>query len=435
MQFLRDLRNITREGTFANNLLWVASARSLAVVFSVLLTPVLSRIYAPEAYGVFAVFNAIVTMALRFCTLRLPNAFVLPKSDKIFQSLLVISVTSTVIIACITQVVLELGIPQLDERLEISRLGLMLHLIGPAILLGGLLEIVSGWIVREEKFKSASTHNVAALVSSKILTIFLGFIPAVRLFGILLGDLSLRAIQLALNFQLLPFRSLKKVTLLSTAKVKYSLRRYRDFPMVLLPNGFISQLINYLPIFFLAPVYGIDSIGQLTFSIVLLDLPQRLVGDKAINEVFSKKLVNNRDQQMGANTWNSTVRLYKYLVLLGFPVYAVLFFGGPMIYEIAFGEQWQLAGEIASIFSAWYFLRLINSPTNAILKISEKLNVLLKYNITILILTAVLFKVCIELSFDFKQCLISYTLLNLLGTLTLLIIVYRTVLRKYKDAD
>ncbi|MGC6531928.1 MAG: oligosaccharide flippase family protein [Flavobacteriales bacterium] len=82
---LKNLRQIVRTpGSFAQNVafMFTASAGGMAIQF--LFMPLLSRIYDPEAYGQFGVFNAVLVVLGTAATLGYNQAFVLPKSETAF---------------------------------------------------------------------------------------------------------------------------------------------------------------------------------------------------------------------------------------------------------------------------------------------------------------------------------------------------------------
>jgi len=53
--------------------------------------------------------------------------------------------------------------------------------------------------------------------------------------------------------------------------------------------------------------------------------------------------------------------------LVSAPIFIVIYFFAVDIFKFAFGENWELAGQAASIMAPWLFLNFLSSPMGNVL--------------------------------------------------------------------
>ena len=69
------------EGSFLNNVLTLLAGTILAQIITVSVSPILTRLYTPEDFGVFALYTSIASILVIFGTCRYELAIVLPEED------------------------------------------------------------------------------------------------------------------------------------------------------------------------------------------------------------------------------------------------------------------------------------------------------------------------------------------------------------------
>lgn len=76
---------------FIKNVLIMATGTFGAQVVKMLTSPLITRIYGPDAFGVMGVFVSIIQILIPIAALTYPTAIVLPKSDLIAKELIRLS--------------------------------------------------------------------------------------------------------------------------------------------------------------------------------------------------------------------------------------------------------------------------------------------------------------------------------------------------------
>lgn len=373
IRYIRSLKEgLFTKNSFLQNSAWLFSASALSTFIQFLFFPILSRIYDPDAYGVFGLFNAIVANIAIIAGLNLNRAFVLPKKEKTFRALLHLSTRSVVIISALTLLITLLLKDQILSLFNAKSLGAWIYLTGPAVFLVAMDRMIIEWAVRKKAFKKFAVFNVQTALGSKIFNVFYGLKISASPSGLILTHM--------LNFTLRLLIYLKWVIGVDRKYLiqgsdregrKAAIKEYRNFPMYLLPGNFLNSFSNQLAIFLL-PLFGMNmvAVGIYTFSLIALDLPVKLLSS-AFGPVFLQKAaeVNHNDpRELGRITW----RLFLNLSMVAFLPIIILFIAGEPLYTFVFGDEWMDAGIIAEVLALSYFFRISSSPISSVMSVIRK---------------------------------------------------------------
>src|SRR5699024_6023368 len=94
------------KSTFVRNVFIMATGTAGAQAVTMALSPIVTRLYGPEAFGIMGTFTALTRIIIPVAALTYPIAIVLPKSDKNAKGLIKLSLYITLIIAAITTIIL-----------------------------------------------------------------------------------------------------------------------------------------------------------------------------------------------------------------------------------------------------------------------------------------------------------------------------------------
>jgi len=119
--------------TFAGDALKVAFGASSSQLFSILAAPVLTRTFAPEAFGIMAVYASLVGIASVVAALRYDQAILLPESDEEAANVLALSLAACVVTCGLLVLLVLCFRRQLLEAMHASQLGAYVWLIPAAV--------------------------------------------------------------------------------------------------------------------------------------------------------------------------------------------------------------------------------------------------------------------------------------------------------------
>lgn len=378
-----------KDKTFFKNVLIMATGTVGAQVIIVLLAPIITRLYGPEAYGLVGVFNSIIAVIGPVAALTYPIAIVLPKRDKEAKNILKLSLLISVLMSVFIGIILLLFNQSIVKIFNLYDIASFIYLIPLVILLTGFMQSLEQWLIRKQQFKSisnATLYSTLFIQGGKVsIGLFypLGWILIVLTTignGIkaLLLWISIKEFKFSLNF-IIKFK-------FNFRKLRVIARKYYDFPTYRAPESFISTVSLNLPVLLLSSFFGPIAVGYYTIGRTVLALPSNLIG-KAIGDVFYPQA--SQIANKGESITKLIIKTTLLLALVGAIPFGIIVIFGPWIFSFVFGAEWFKAGEYARWMALWVFFGFINKPSVKSLPILNAQFFQLKFTIFMLIIRSI----------------------------------------------
>lgn len=397
---------------FIRNVIILSSGTAGAQIIGVLLSPVITRLYGPEAYGLMGTFMAIVAIIAPISALTYPISIVLPKGDKDAKGLVKLSVIITLVISTIIGLLLLFFNNQIITLLGIEEIGGYIYLLPIVILFAGFYEVIEQWFIRMKKF---SVSAKATLIQSIVVNgskVGIGlYYPAASVL------IVISAIQQGIRALLLLFFSdrTNRKKLISSLNEKISIRRlakkYKDFPLFRAPEVLFNAISNSLPIILLTSFFGPATAGFYQIGRRVLQLPSELIG-KAVGDVFYPRISEAANN--GENLTNLIIRSTLMLSLIGVIPFGIVILFGPWLFGLVFGTEWVLAGEYARWMALWLYFGFINRTSVRALPVLNAQAFHLAYTIIRLIVRVSVLAIAF---FVFNSDIVAIILIGISGAL------------------
>jgi O-antigen/teichoic acid export membrane protein len=374
---------LLRKGSFAQNFAVTLSGSAAVTALGFLLSPVMSRIYPPAAYGQFAVFSSLAGNLSMVTTLGYTAAFLLPKTQEKFMSLVQLTVALTFGTCLLLVGALVLGGTHVLHWLNVEALGNLFYTLPVVLLLFNLNSIMSSWYMRDKQFLKRSSVEVTTALVGRGATIGYGWWMGGSVAGLLLGEF---------------FNRLTSTVTLATGSIRHSFGalwrtarwvdiraialEFKEFPLYFLPASFISVLSTQLPIYTLNASFGSTPVGLYSFSVGLLEIPINLIGN-AIVPVFWQKAAETH-QNEPERLPGMTLSLYYKLLYLGLLPFGVITVYGDLLFKFVFGARWEMAGVYTGYLGYYYVFKLMSQATGPIYTVMGKQRYILWSNIALL---------------------------------------------------
>ena len=347
---------------FLRNVIILSSGTAGAQIVGMLLSPIITRLYGPDAYGIMGTFTAIITIITPIAALTYPMAIVLPKKDTEAKGLIKLSLIITMIIASTVTLLLLFLNDYIIDLLELQDYSFFLHLIPFVILFLGTLQVSEQWFIRKKLFSVSAKATFSQSLAINGSKVALGLVNPVAFILLLFSSLKPGIHSLFMLFYAKYFNIKKILTLLLKSKVsiKKLAKKYRDFPLFRTPEMFLSSISGDLPIILLAILFGPASAGFYSIGRTVLNIPTILIS-KSVGDVFYPRIsdaANNKE-----NVTNLTLKATLLLALTGLIPYGIVIILGPWLFGMVFGEEWTVAGEYARWIAFWAFFSFINRPS------------------------------------------------------------------------
>jgi O-antigen/teichoic acid export membrane protein len=321
------------------------SGTVIAQLLSILLQPILRRLFTPESFGIYSVYLSLTGIIIVISSLRYDDAIVLPKSDKESVNLIGLSLVFNLTISLLIFVLVFL----LGGKI-ISFLNLpsnfpekMLYIVPVGTFLLGTYQSLNNWLIRKKKYYSISLNKLVRRSSEGIAQLSFAFLKSFN--GLIYSDI----IGQATNVSTVSYQARKNgltFKLLSVTKLKYVFTKYSDFPKYNLIPSFMSACSYLLPPIFINKFFSPETAGYFDLSKLLLTIPIAFIAS-SISSVLLQRVTEKFNRK---ETIISDLKPIFYIVgLISIAeIFAIRLFGED-IFKIVFGNQWIMSGAISKI--------------------------------------------------------------------------------------
>jgi O-antigen/teichoic acid export membrane protein len=337
-------------------------------------------------YGIFTVFNSILSLVGASASLSYHQALVLPKTEAEFHALLRVTLRTTFFITVILQLLFLMLSDSVVRWTDTRELGFWIHFIPSLGLLLAFDQIIQRWSVRQRAFRASSATGVAVMLLPKLFNVGYGKWVHAGPEGLVMTS----ALQFLLRIVLFPWLVLKGVKEALFARVsrderKGARKEYSDYGRYVFWGNMLNLGSAYL-VPLMLPFFAISAqnIGYYSYALVVLDLPIRLLG-AGIAPVFLQRGVELREsnpKELGEKTWD----LFRTLSFVFLPMLTLLVFFGEPMFSIAFGDNWSEAGKVAALLGTGYLFRYVTNPISSVFNIVRKERELAGFQVILFVL-------------------------------------------------
>ncbi|SDI33916.1 Membrane protein involved in the export of O-antigen and teichoic acid [Planococcus glaciei] len=346
---------------FLRNVAVMATGTAMAQIIYMALSPIITRMYGPEAYGLMGAFMAIVAIIGPVAALTYPFAIVLPKKNKEAHGLMQISFMISIGSAAALAMLLLFFSDFIVNWFNLKHLSSFLFLLPFIALFSGMLQIAEGWLIRTKQFKVTARVTViqALIVQGSIVLIGIYYPEATVLIIITALAIGFKAVMM-ISLSQIPFLKQTTIGWKNLTELKELATKHKDFPAFRAPEVFLDAITLGVPILLLANFFGPASAGFYSIGYTVLSVPAQLIG-KSVGDVFYPRISDAKNN--GENMTKLIKQATFYLGLAGIVPYLVIIVFGPWLFSFVFGENWWTAGEYARWMALWMFFRFLNSAS------------------------------------------------------------------------
>jgi len=411
-------KSITLRSDFTKNVLTLMSGTVIAQAIPIAIAPVLTRIYTPDDFGVFALFFAILSIFSVVMNLRYENAIMLPKNEDEALSIFILGFLINTTISLILFVVVLLFNESITELLGDRRIAFYLYFIPLTLFFVGLFNLLTLFNNRQKNYKDIAQATVLKSVVMGVVQVGIGLLKSGAI-GLISGQiLSAFFANLRLFKNIYQKEHFKKS--FNFKKIVAIAKRYRQFPLFSLPSALINVLANHLTNILISSFFSVATLGFYSLVQRMLGIPSALIG-QSIGQVFYEEGVRLKHQK-GEITelFNHTL---KKLIFIGFPLFFALFWSVKPLFILIFGEKWAVAGEYAQIVIPMFFIRFVVTALSIVYDMFSELKVELLWQIVLLSGSILLIVLSSSFEVEFKNFLISLSVfISIMQLISLFII-------------
>lgn len=372
---------------FTRNVLTLITGTIISQAIPIAISPILTRIYSPEDFGVFALYMSIVSIISVFSTGRYEMAILLPKKEVDAIHLLVLSCIITLFVGFITFITILIFNSSITNFLGNPEISNWLYLIPVSIIISGLFKSLNYWFNRKKYFKRLAINKIIQSGSNSSFNLGFGAI-GLGISGLIISSV----IGQALASFVLGKITWKEIRIFHTKnsnnRIRALAKRYNKFPKYDILATLSNVLSRQATHIFFNKLFNSTPAGYYYFTQRIIELPITFLAT-SISDVFREEA--SRSYQVYGNARNIYISTLKKLFILSVIPSIILLIFAKDIFSFVFGDNWAISGVYAQILSPMLFLKFIASPLSFMFYIGEKQQLNLIGNVLFLALTVISF--------------------------------------------
>ncbi|MDC3237175.1 oligosaccharide flippase family protein [bacterium] len=350
--------------TFADNVLTLAGGTTIALTVTVLASPITSRLFGPEAFGLATLFRSGAAMLAAIACLRYEMAIVLPKKDEDAASLFALCCIALLAMTIFTAVLTMVFGNRALHDLNAVELTPILWLFPVYVFLMGSQLPLSFWYIRQKQFRINAAGSILHSFPISMAEITGGWagprtgenLVVLRIFGLIFAPAFFlwRLFRGDAGFII---RNINPGVIIKSAK------KYIKFPMLDTWSVLLASLSAIAPILILTTFFSPTICGLYAKALYLLLLPSIVIG-RSIGKVFLQESAAAKAAKINIAGLFETV-FYR-MITIGTLPFAIVAIISPELFELFLGNRWAESGVYAQILSPQLFLGFLSGSIRSL---------------------------------------------------------------------
>lgn len=369
---------------FVRNVTVIATGTVIAQIITLLLIPLITRLYGPEAYGIMGTFMSMLAIIIPVAALTLPSGIVLPKNSIEAIDIIKASLRISKILSVVVIILLIFFYNVIADILNLESVSILLFLIPVVILTACISQVLRQWLIRQSEFNILSKISIfePLIIYGGMVTVGFFFPLAWVLIVFIAAKSAVSALLIFLSL------SKKKDNIFTKIRerksnLKKTLYKFRDFPLFRAPQELINATSQNLPVLMLATLIGPAAAGFYSIGRTALSIPSQFIGN-AVGDVFYPRVA--KAANTNENITNLLQKATLTLFIIGVIPFGTVMIFGPELFSLVFGDDWYIAGQYARWLSIWILFNFSNKACIRVLPVLSAQGFHLKFTITTLVI-------------------------------------------------
>jgi len=354
--------------SFSRNVLILLTGTLIAQAIPLAISPVLTRLFTAENFGLFALYFSISQIMSVFITGRYEYAIILPEKDEDAINIVALCLSLTLLISALSAFIILPFRYFIADLLNKHEIGDYLFLIPVTICAIGIYTTFNLWYNRKGYFRNVSFGKIFRSSFSSFFSVGFG-LTILKSAGLIIADtIGQLAAAFYLSFKFLR-SDRERIKSVSKAGMKEQARRYIQFPKYNILSGLLEKGSGQAPVILLTAFFGSSVTGLFALSQRVIAAPEGLIS-VSIGDVFRQKA--SIEFQQNGNCRKTFLDLFRMLFSISIIPFILLAIFAPTLFAFVFGEEWRIAGNYAQIMTIMFFLSFVVSPLSNMFIIAEK---------------------------------------------------------------
>lgn len=351
---------------------------------SIVIAPLLARLYSPAAFGAYATFYALAAIAGTVVGLALNNAILLEDDDEsafrtALSALIVPAVLSCgflLLLVIVPDGVLHRFFPSIEPEL--------LYLLPFTVLSAVAFQIGYTCLLRMGRYRVLSVNRVFLAAVTSILQVSIGWLRLGAL-GLIIANLAgYICAGMAIWRSVLRENSPATVRLtLSATRAMY--KKHRKFPLYTMPAQLVNNTANYIPDILIGRLFGASVLGQYSLGMRTVGMPLAFITTTA-QDVFRREASLEYVSEHGCA--RSFRKWFTIMVVTAIGLLVPVLFAVSWLLPRVFGSEWSDSAAYVQAVAGLLIVRYISSPLSYVWIITGRQQLDLYWQLGLLFIAA-----------------------------------------------
>ncbi len=414
------LKKVIQDNYFFKNVSMIVGGTIFAQIINILVSPILTRIYQPEMYGVFSTFNSLVAILSISVSLDYQNAIPLEKEDEDAMHLFILAFAILIIICTFLGILFLFIGDSLLSKLNYSNMIPYQFFLIIGIFLTGLYNILMQTAFRVDAFQIIARTKYVQCFFSNGVKIVVGMVSKSSL-GLVIGIIIGQSAGISSLNRIL--KSSSKNYRFSIKKIRKMMIKHKKFPLFSAPNNYINSMSIQMPVLMLSGMFGSDIVGFFSLANQIVAIPALFIGT-AIGQVFYaqiSKIGNGHSDKLKKECLKMLIRM----AVLGGAIFLLISMFVPFLITVVYGDKWRIAGDLARILCINAFASFLVIPLGRVLEIINQQQISLMFNIVRVIVLLGVFYVARTCNYNIYQALFGFSIVSALFYILLILVILK----------
>jgi len=375
------IEKLKPKSEFSRNVLTLMSGTTVAQAIPIAISPILTRIYTPEDFGLFGTFLALSTILGGISNAKYELAIMLPRKDEDAINIFALGFIISSIFSLLLLVFILLFDDYLIELLGNETIRQWIYFIPLIVFFIGFFNILNYFNNRKKNYRDIANSKIVKSIVLAVVQLSVGLVKG-GVIGLVSGQIvsqmfaNVRLLKNIINDKNL-MSKISKVKMIALAK------KYKNFPKFLILAHGMNTMSSQSPFILLSTFFNATIAGFFLLTQRVVGMPMSLVA-RSIGDVFREEASSQfRKNGECKAIYISTL---KRLLIIGTIPFILLFMASPTLFIFVFGDDWGVAGVYAQILTPMFFLQFITSPLSNMFMIAEKQQLDLSWQIFLFVL-------------------------------------------------
>ncbi len=419
-------RGATDGSTARGRTAMLMSATAAGQLIALAVSPLLTRLLGPAAFGVFGVYLAVLGSLGAAASWRLGLAVPVPADDREGSAVVVAGVFATTLSTALVVLVVAAGGEWIaTELLRAPEVAPFLWFVPLSILGVGLTDVLSGWCLRHREFPVMVRQRMVRSIGTSGWQVAHALVTRTSAVALVLGDAVGRLWSVVAMARLIWRAEGERSAGMRWAEVRAALRAHRAFVLVTTPSTLVNAVGQWAPVILLTLWWGPVASGLYVIGQRVIGVPIGLLGDSAGQVYIAELAARARSEpdampRLFARTAGGLAKLAA-LMAAGLLVLA------PAAFDLAFGAEWRDAGVMVRWQSVALAIQIVAIPMAHTLVVLRFQTRQLGWDIARLVATALTFVAATRLEWSAVDAVALHGVTTAVLYLALIVLSWRAV--------